>query len=41
MALTLAMGTGGFVLIEHHPMFDAFYMTLITVTTIGYGEMFR
>jgi voltage-gated potassium channel len=37
---TLAMGTIGFVLIEHVPVFDSFYMTLITVTTIGYGEIF-
>ena len=29
----------GFVLIEHYPVFDAFYMTLITVTTVGYGEI--
>src|SRR5271154_1022435 len=40
MLLTLAMGTTGFVLIEHVPVFDSFYMTLITVTTIGYGEIF-
>ncbi len=36
---TLAFGTAGFVLIEHYPVFDAFYMTLITVTTVGYGEI--
>src|SRR5438552_13415963 len=40
MTATLAMGTLGFEFIEHVPIFDAFYMTLITVTTIGYGEMF-
>src|SRR5713226_8092328 len=39
MALTLAGGTAGFVLIEHYPVFDAFYMTLTTVTTVGYGEI--
>ncbi len=39
MALTLAGGTLGFVLIEHYPVFDAFYMTLTTVTTVGYGEI--
>jgi voltage-gated potassium channel len=37
--LTLAGGTLGFVLIEHYPVFDAFYMTLTTVTTVGYGEV--
>jgi len=39
MAITLAGGTLGFVLIEHYPVFDAFYMTLTTVTTVGYGEL--
>jgi voltage-gated potassium channel len=39
LTLTLAGGTLGFVLIEHYPVFDAFYMTLTTVTTVGYGEM--
>ena len=37
--LTMAFGTVGFVLIEHYPLFDAFYMTLTTVTTVGYGEI--
>ena len=37
--LTLGGGTLGFVLIEHYPVFDAFYMTLTTVTTVGYGEI--
>jgi voltage-gated potassium channel len=36
---TLAFGTVGFVLIEGYPVFDAFYMTLTTVTTVGYGEI--
>jgi voltage-gated potassium channel len=39
VALTLGGGTLGFVLIEHYPVFDAFYMTLTTVTTVGYGEI--
>jgi voltage-gated potassium channel Kch len=39
MALTLAGGTIGFVTIEHYPWFDAFYMTLTTVTTVGYGDV--
>ena len=39
MVITLAGGTAGFVLIEHYPVFDAFYMTLTTVTTVGYGEI--
>ncbi len=39
LTLTLAGGTLGFVLIEHYPVFDAFYMTVTTVTTVGYGEI--
>src|ERR1700685_2392675 len=39
VVVTLAGGTAGFVLIEHFPVFDAFYMTLTTVTTVGYGEI--
>lgn len=39
VCLTLATGTVGFVLIEDYPVFDAFYMTLITVTTVGYSEI--
>ncbi|MBZ5726223.1 MAG: potassium channel protein [Acidobacteriia bacterium] len=36
---TLAAGTVGFTLIDHYPPFDAFYMTLTTMTTVGYGEI--
>ena len=39
LAATLCAGTLGFVLIDHYPVFDAFYMTLTTVTTVGYGEI--
>jgi len=39
IALTLAGGTLGFIWIEHYPPFDAFYMTLITISTVGYGEV--
>ena len=35
----LAFGTVGFVVIEDYPAFDAFYMPLTTVTTVGYGEI--
>ncbi|MDQ6663192.1 MAG: potassium channel family protein, partial [Acidobacteriota bacterium] len=37
--LTLIGGTAGFCLIEHYSPFDAFYMTLITITTVGYQEV--
>ncbi len=39
IATTLAIGTGGFVLIAGFPLFDAFYMTLTTMTTVGYAEI--
>src|SRR3954471_13655057 len=32
-------GTVGYVLIEGWSPWDAFYMTVITVTTVGYGEV--
>src|SRR5271167_4539949 len=35
----LAGGTLGFIFIEGYPAFDAFYMTLITVSTVGYEEV--
>jgi voltage-gated potassium channel len=41
IAFTLTVGTLGFVIIEHASLFDAFYMTLITVTTIGYEETIK
>ena len=36
---TLSIGTAGFTLIDNYPPFDAFYMTLTTLTTVGYGEI--
>ncbi|HLK65319.1 MAG TPA: potassium channel protein [Bryobacteraceae bacterium] len=36
---TLLIGTVGFTTIDHFPPFDAFYMTLTTMTTVGYGEI--
>ena len=39
LAGILAMGTVGFHLIEGWTFFDAFYMSLITITTIGYSEL--
>src|SRR5436190_3902634 len=33
------VGTVGYVLIEGWSAWDAFYMTVITVTTVGYGEV--
>ena len=40
VVLILAAGTVGYTLIEDDwSLFDGFYMTLITLTTIGYGEV--
>ena len=39
LALMLCIGTVGFTLIEGYSVFDAFYMTLITITTVGYAEL--
>jgi voltage-gated potassium channel len=39
VATTLAIGTCGFVLIAGYPVFDAFYMALTTMTTVGYAEI--
>lgn len=37
--LVACVGTLGFCLIEHWNAFDALYMTVITLTTVGYGEV--
>ncbi|MDR3719619.1 MAG: potassium channel protein [Bryobacteraceae bacterium] len=39
IALTLGVGTLGFVLVSGYPVFDAFYMAMITMTTVGYMEV--
>ena len=39
MAFALALGTAGYVAIEDYPVFDAFYMAMITITTAGYLEV--
>jgi voltage-gated potassium channel len=39
IAFTMVTGTLGFMLIEGYSAFDAFYMTLITVSTVGYAEI--
>lgn len=38
-ALLVSVGTCGLRLIEGWPWFDALYMTVITLTTIGFGEV--
>ncbi len=39
LGVILLAGTTGFVIIEGYSWFDAFYMTLTTITTIGYQEL--
>lgn len=39
MLSLLIFGTVGFVLVEGYPWFDALYMTVITLTTVGYYEV--
>jgi voltage-gated potassium channel len=37
--LLVAIGTTGYVVIDNYTLFDAFYMTIITIATVGYGEV--
>lgn len=37
--LVIVVGTAGYMLIEGWTLFDAFYMTAITITTVGFSEV--
>ncbi len=39
LVLLVAVGTLGYILLEQMPIIDAFYMTIITVSTVGFGEI--
>ncbi|TAN38084.1 MAG: potassium channel protein [Nitrospirae bacterium] len=39
IALIISFGTFGYSLIEGWPLFDSLYMTIITLTTVGYREV--
>ena len=39
IALLTMLGTLGYVVIERMSLFDALYMTVITISTVGYGEV--
>lgn len=40
LALVTALGTVAFVIVEGAAPFDAFYMVMITISTVGFGEVF-
>ena len=39
LVFSFAVGVAGFMGIEHYSVFDAFYMTVITASTVGFGEV--
>lgn len=39
LALIIAAGTIGYVIIESVSWFDSFYMVIVTITTVGYSEV--
>jgi len=39
LLVIVAVGTIGYILIEGWPLPDALYMTIITISTVGYGEV--
>lgn len=39
MIAAIAVGTAGYVFIEGYPWFDAYYMSVITLASVGFGEI--
>jgi voltage-gated potassium channel len=39
MLFSLGVGTLGYVVIENYPWFDAYYMAVITLASVGFGEV--
>ena len=39
LATIIVVGTGGYIVIEGWSFLDALYMTIITITTVGYAEI--
>ncbi|GJM26236.1 MAG: potassium transporter TrkA [Phycisphaerae bacterium] len=40
LLLVQMTGTAGFMVLEHQPFLDSLYMTVITLSTVGYNEVF-
>ena len=40
MVVTIFLGATGYHFIERYPVIDAFYMAVITITTVGFGEIY-
>jgi voltage-gated potassium channel len=39
LAVVIVVGVAGYMVIERWGFFDAFFMTIITISTVGYGEV--
>lgn len=39
LLFTVGVGTFGYCVLENYPVFDAIYMTVTTLATVGYGEI--
>jgi len=39
LGVVIVVGISGYMLIDRWNLFDAFYMTIITISTVGYGEI--
>jgi len=39
LLVVMALGTFGFMLLEDLPLLDAFYFAIVTITTVGYGDI--
>lgn len=39
LLIIVATGTGSFMAVEKLDFFDAFYLTIMTITTVGYGDL--
>ena len=39
LALIVIVGTLGFIVVEEWSLLDSFYQTIITISTVGFGEV--